>query len=466
MLQHTWHAVLFFLHLPLSTSFKLHFHPPTLVGESGTNQSCVTSGGPTPQHPNISWSMVPCHFWFPSSSFVVGTSDADSIWVQTAQQGGDPSGPAPAPMVLMASIDGGKSYSPASASLSETTTLIPETRWYRHRTSHHNFTTMSGFNCTFDQCLGNVTQWHAHRNPPPHQPVVELTHQVPVPIAVSGVPTTLQRAWIIMSTKLADGSVLAITNGVATDALHECSSCANPICKADGVENRGVCSGLYLFACPDPVHRPAEWVYRSRITYAPVMSGWTRPGYTVGGLCEPDLVQLADGRVLAVFRLDANTGHWAALSHDGGRTWRDPFPTNTWAVAPKLVALPSGAVVMTSGRPALGAWVTSGDDLSNWTFYNVAKVHNGGVTDSQWLYPPADVNVSTVLDPGHAGPMHARYMRSTTAYNSLMALSNTTLLLGYDRLAHGWKGPPSLNGSAGPLGYHDRIFTMRIEVEP
>ena len=45
-----------------------------------------------------------------------------------------------------------------------------------------------------------------------------------------------------------------------------------------------------------------------------------------------------------------------------------------------------------------------------------------------------------------------------------MVLDESTLLLAYDRLAHGWLGPPGQGEPPGPLGDKDRVFTMQVKV--
>ena len=102
-------------------------------------------------------------------------------------------------------------------------------------------------------------------------------------------------------------------------------------------------------------------------------------GGEVAGPCEPALVQLQDGRILTVFRVDSFKGHWAALSSDGGRHWSAPFATGTWAVSPNLFQLKSGVVVLTSGRPSIGLWLTPPHSFEAgkpqaWEFHNVIKV--------------------------------------------------------------------------------------------
>ena len=101
-----------------------------------------------------------------------------------------------------------------------------------------------------------------------------------------------------------------------------------------------------------------SWEYVSRIDHTPAMSA---NGATVEGPCEPSVVQLpgSDDRVLSVFRVQPFASHWAALSSDGGRHWGVPFSTGSWAVSPNLLALSSGAVVLTSGRPGIGLWLAT-----------------------------------------------------------------------------------------------------------
>ena len=65
---------------------------------------------------------------------------------------------------------------------------------------------------------------------------------------------------------------------------------------------------------------------------------------------------------------------------------------------------------------------------------------------------------------GSAGPRHDRYLRTTTAYTSLLMLDEHTVRVTYDRLAHGWKGPPAPTEPPAPYGSHDRIFTMAVTI--
>ena len=175
---------------------------------------------------------------------------------------------------------------------------------------------------------------------------------------------------------------------------------------------------------------------------------------TIAGPCEPALVQLQDGRVLTVFRIDSYKNHWAALSSSNGADWGEPFETGTWAVAPSLFQLKSGAVVLTSGRPSIGLWVTSSQSFESgaWEYRNVVAAHNAQVTNPAERFPDIDASVKNVSSP--------HYSAATTAYTGLLSLDDETMLLSYDRLANGWAGPP------GKLGDSDMVFSMTIKITP
>ena len=50
-----------------------------------------------------------------------------------------------------------------------------------------------------------------------------------------------------------------------------------------------------------------------------------RPGFT-NGLCEPSIVQLADGEILMILR-SGGPNHYETRSRDGGHTWTSPAPS-------------------------------------------------------------------------------------------------------------------------------------------
>ena len=77
-----------------------------------------------------------------------------------------------------------------------------------------------------------------------------------------------------------------------------------------------------------------------------------------------------------MFRLQSNMPLYQAFSSDGARTWTRPVPTAAWAVYPQLRALPNGALVLASGRPGLGLWVSADGTGDSWAFSNLCAQHN------------------------------------------------------------------------------------------
>jgi hypothetical protein len=99
------------------------------------------------------------------------------------------------------------------------------------------------------------------------------------------------------------------------------------------------------------------WKYASRVDVTKDMKS---PGE---GPCEPAIATLADGRVLAVFRLSGGIPLWQAYSSDNGLTWTSPKAMSgkaasgsamvPFAVWPELLLLSNGALVLASGRPGI-----------------------------------------------------------------------------------------------------------------
>lgn len=99
------------------------------------------------------------------------------------------------------------------------------------------------------------------------------------------------------------------------------------------------------------------WKYASRVD---VTTDMKTPGE---GPCEPAIATLADGRVLAVFRLSGGIPLWQAYSSNNGRTWSSPKAMSgkaasggkmvPYAVWPELLLLSNGALVLASGRPGI-----------------------------------------------------------------------------------------------------------------
>ncbi len=423
--------------LRVGTQFSVEFGAPTLVGSSNTT-----------------------HFWFPASVLQLGSGPAGSATVlQGVSRHGDghadaKSAPTGATRLTR---DGGHTYEgvpPVGAF-----PVVPEVPAFSKRVNNlDNFSSLNDFHCVNASCSGDVVQWASNGTG-----TGDIRPTKYLPLRVDGVSAELRSAVDgerpIM---LRDGSVLLATYGFASDASQTCSK--------DMPDRK--CYSIFLFTLPELSAERTSWRYLSRIDHTPAMSAH---GATVEGPCEPAIVQLPgnDDRILSVFRVNGFTSHWAAISKNGGKDWGTPFPTkSTWAVAPNLVALPSGAVVLTSGRPGIGLWVTSfpnrTSDAHTWDYHNVLAAHNEQVGQSAFAYPDVDTTVenasshdsSWIVNAANPHGSHDMRRSSSTSYTGLIALDDETLLLSYDRLASGWSGPP------GRLGDADRVFAMRVTIKP
>lgn len=428
----------------IAGSFSVDWSTPALVGSSDLT-----------------------HFWFPAEVLDIATSpdQNDTVtslqYISRAGDGkscppkSDPNLPCNA---VLNSRDGGRSYQVAPPS--GPFPMLPENPLFPKRaTNRFKFRSLNQFECVNATCSGQVVTWTSSRN----GTIINATKYEK--LHVSGVTSHLLSARSAeRPIKLRNGITLLPTYGYADDAEFACGSQRMGL-----AEDR--CYSVFFFSANNTDTDPLSWTYASRIDYTPAMS----QGNTIEGPCEPAIVQLPglDDRVLSVFRVMPFTSHWAALSEDHGQIWGTPFSTGTWAVSPNLLALNSGAVVLTSGRPGIGLWLTSflghkGTDAPpSWEFHNVAAAHNKGVAVAALRFPDADVAVSNASShdssfiANAANPHGSPDMNqaSSTAYTGLLALDSQTLLLSYDRLAHGWHGPP------GRLGDSDFVFAMRLTIK-
>lgn len=164
--------------------------------------------------------------------------------------------------------------------------------------------------------------------------------------------------------RTADGTLLLAAYGYASDSKRLCR---------DGKAAPRLCYTTAFYRSGDG---GITWRYASRLDQTPRMPS------AVQGPCEPTLALLADGRVLVVFRLDSGIVLWKAYSPDGGLTWGEPTalvgsPGVPFAVYPQLLMLSNGVLVLASGRPGIGFWVSAPTaDGANWTGYDVEAEHS------------------------------------------------------------------------------------------
>ena len=171
-----------------------------------------------------------------------------------------------------------------------------------------------------------------------------------------------------------------------------------------------------------------------------------------------------------------NCDFMGQFSETGGRRW-SAWSTmfGVWAVSPTLMLLNNHAIVVVSGRPGLGLWVsTDPSGAAGFRYYNLAQQHNALVNSSDLAYSSAVAAVATSQhdmravcsshNPDFNSLCHGdcECAGQTTSYTAAIELdtvgNRTELLVLYDRLAGGWQGPP------GPYGRADFVFSMRVTI--
>ena len=83
---------------------------------------------------------------------------------------------------------------------------------------------------------------------------------------------------------------------------------------------------LYTTAFYSSADDGLTWEYTSRVDVTDAMVA--SKGGAGEGPCEPTMVTLADGRVLAAFRLEGGHPVWLSYSSDNGKTWTGKCATN------------------------------------------------------------------------------------------------------------------------------------------
>jgi|EP01043_Picozoa_sp_COSAG02_P077234 hypothetical protein len=166
---------------------------------------------------------------------------------------------------------------------------------------------------------------------------------------------------------------------------------------------------------------------------------------------------MLNGELLTVFRSDSTSFFWTTKSTDEGRTWELAKPLGgpkpfAWSVKPRLRVLASGIVVLSGGRPGIDLWA-SADHGFTFTRYNLAAEHNLRVSDNSLKYDAQVVRAD--------GPKAGRAVPEpqTSSYTGLAEAADGALVVSYDRIANGWRGPP------GVWGNFDAMFTMRVRLQ-
>lgn len=182
-------------------------------------------------------------------------------------------------------------------------------------------------------------------------------------------------------------------------------------------------------ACYRSTDAGHSWQLQGRILYRPDTTAdphaAARDGFT-----EPALVLLRDGSHLALLRTTDGNGlgpMYSARSTDAGKTWSAPRVCAPTGVMPRLLALPNGILVLSSGRPGVELRFSADGRGESWTA------------------PRALVPVAAA-DP----------QADSCGYTSLLPLGDDTFLVAYS-----WFNRPGAD--ARP---HKSILVRRVTVRP
>ena len=165
------------------------------------------------------------------------------------------------------------------------------------------------------------------------------------------------------------------------------------------------------------------WRYFSTVA-GPDLSLTGQSGYE--GPNEMTMTQLADGDLMAVFRVGGNR-KWnvhRAYSHDGGRTWTKPNALPAWSVEPQVMRTVNGTIALATGRPGIGLWLSTDPRGTTWQNIDIVAYHNRRVQD------PNERFSSFGVKPGVAHSEDTAW--KTSSYTGLVEVAPNRLLLVYD----------------------------------
>ena len=154
------------------------------------------------------------------------------------------------------------------------------------------------------------------------------------------------------------------------------------------------------------------------------------------GPCEPALVMLETGELMCVMRVGWEGRGWPMVrsySADGGRTWSPTDRMPGWSVAPDLLRLANGTLLLCAGRPGSYLWLSTDPRGETWQRIDLLAHHN------KWAPGPEHTIVSQ--DFLNRESLHKR--EQTTSYMSMVEVEPDRVLLAYDRIPFGWNPVPS-----------------------
>lgn len=169
------------------------------------------------------------------------------------------------------------------------------------------------------------------------------------------------------------------------------------------------------------------------------------------GFDEPCLVRLDDGDLMCVSRVGGSQSLFRCFSSDDGLTWSKPDEMAAWSVAPQILKLENGVLVMSTGRPGTYLWFCEDGRGNAWQSIEVAPGYHNAVT-----------SVEHHIEFGKSADGRQEGLGfQTTSYTAMVEVRPNTVLLVYDRSATGWFEP----SEASNADRISRIYGLSVEVD-
>lgn len=137
------------------------------------------------------------------------------------------------------------------------------------------------------------------------------------------------------------------------------------------------------------------------------------------GPCESAICRLKDGRVMCIFRLAGGAKFGQTFSKDDGKTWTEPAGMDAFSVQPSLAVLRDGTLCLSGGRPGIYLWVNRDGTGKDWQRIDLRAHHNASLPKEPIMKDDR-----------------------SSSYTEVVAVSDTELLVIYDRIPHGWGAIP------------------------
>ena len=136
--------------------------------------------------------------------------------------------------------------------------------------------------------------------------------------------------------------------------------------------------------------------------------------------------------------------------------------SKVYAVWPQLLLLSNGALVLASGRPGIGFWVSPDADGARWVGYDVEAEHSAHLRvaavrtrdlRTSGTAQNADVPCSIPCARRPSDPWDAAHGTGTTSYTGIAEVEPGVVLLAYDKTS-----------GAGRSGAVQKVYSVRIAV--